>query len=1280
MWHPPPVTSDNLRWIVWDAPAGVEIVVPPGEFEGPFVLDRPMRLVGRGGRPEATTLWTRRGPAVVVRSVGVSLSNLNVELTLPEARQSDAILWYAAGCQPDTQGAQIQGRVEQMGTSQSGAGWKLPDLIDLGDLRAKCPVTLPMVIQVPGPARLRGELSNLHIQPTRLPAGGEYLIQVGIPGDKLFKDTMLAGQLVVESGGDTRAIWVIGRVLEDEFKAWVRDKIILIGQSGRRFGFGVGMLLGREQLRGEAGADRIAEKQAYIMKEPSGVWSLIQPLQVSQPTLVDGQPLSTGRRTLLKGGEVIEVGALKLTVEAKKTDLPITVDGAVDFGKLSARATATPPVITVQNNHKSKKWEGTLRSTVSWIQVPQPQVACSGGKTVQTAVQLGSGLSGLPQQVISYTGALVLEGPNETWAISAQLDVDVEEGLEVEPTALDFGQVSDPGAIAPQRLRVRNTGSADWQGTVQVLAPWLAVDRTSLQCAAGAELTLNVQLTDQVMALPEGANAIAEALKVEGQGFSVPVAARLHYDRPKVQLAVQPRSLDWGKVMDWRAAQPQTIELHNAGAKDWQGQAESKVPWLEVTPTTLRCPAQGQATLTVRLADQFQGLAAGEQKAPAAVRIEGEGLSFSILARLVVEAPQIQPDTTLISLVLDDRSALPRYALRLQNRGSQVWRGTVSSTLRWLTVDPTDVTCPAGGEAVIDVTLSPQASNIFKKPRSVRVDDAIQIEGMGQPLLVGVRLEIEPAKVPTAPPEKAKVERPVTPVAAPPAAPPAGLMVDFGTVSDWSGRLPEREIRLTNSQPQTMTGTVHSTLPWLEVTPTSFSCPPGQEAVLTARLTDAAAGLRPKTYDVTDAVEIECGGKVHLVNARLEVARVSPVKTWTAPPTKVEKPAAPPVTPPVGLMVDFGTVSDWSGSLPEREIRLTNSQSQTMTGTVQSTLPWMEVTPISFSCPPGQEVVLTARLTEAATRLRPKTYDVKDAVEIECGGKVHLVNARLDVVKVSPTKQVSLPIVSPREDVKKPVAATPLTGLAVDLGTVSDWSEPLPEREVRLTNSQSQVMAGTVRSTLPWMEVTPTSFSCPPGQEVVLTVSLTESATRLRSKVYDVADALVIKIGGKEYPVSVRVEVATGYHPLGMRTILPPKEVAAAEPAEATKAPGRKSAGTAEAKKPSGALLPALAVEPASIDMGTVDDWSGPFSARQIELRNGLKTDWRGAARSTVPWLEVTPAEVACPAGATVTLEVRLTEHGGRLRPRTYSVADALVIEGSGQKLLVEVSLTAGRT
>jgi hypothetical protein len=222
----------------------------------------------------------------------------------------------------------------------------------------------------------------------------------------------------------------------------------------------------------------------------------------------------------------------------------------------------------------------------------------------------------------------------------------------------------------------------------------------------------------------------------------------------------------------------------------------------------------------------------------------------------------------------------------------------------------------------------------------------------------------------------------------------------------------------------------------------------------------------------------------------------------------------------------------------------------------------------------------------------------------------------------------------------------------------------MPQREIRLTNSQTQVMEGTARSTLPWLEVTPDKFACPPGQDIALTVRLTREATKLKTKTYDVADAVIIESGGKKHLVNARLVIA-----MGMRTIFVPGQADAASPLQPAD----------EQPQSSEVIEKALVVKPALIDFGAVSDWSGSLAMRDIEVRNGLAADWSGTAHSTVPWLEVTPADITCPTGAKVTLQARLTSQGSHLRPRTYSAADAIVIEGSGQRLLVEARLTVGR-
>ena len=115
-----------------------------------------------------------------------------------------------------------------------------------------------------------------------------------------------------------------------------------------------------------------------------------------------------------------------------------------------------------------------------------------------------------------------------------------------------------------------------------------------------------------------------------------------------------------------------------------------------------------------------------------------------------------------------------------------------------------------------------------------------------------------------------------------------------------------------------------------------------------------------------------------------------------ATPAPTAAPAGPARLVADPSTVDFGSVTNWRGDLPAREVRLRNQGNTTWSGTARSTLPWLEVSPTNVTCPAGGEVALSAGLTSGGVRLKPKEYDVDNAIEIEGGGQTLHVRALLD--------------------------------------------------------------------------------------------------------------------------------------------------------------------------------------------------------------------------------------------------------------------------------------------
>ena len=72
------MSADDLHARLAALPAGASFVLePPGkEFQGPLRLQKPVIVRGQG-----CTVWAERGPVIVIESPGVTLVDLNIEVT-----------------------------------------------------------------------------------------------------------------------------------------------------------------------------------------------------------------------------------------------------------------------------------------------------------------------------------------------------------------------------------------------------------------------------------------------------------------------------------------------------------------------------------------------------------------------------------------------------------------------------------------------------------------------------------------------------------------------------------------------------------------------------------------------------------------------------------------------------------------------------------------------------------------------------------------------------------------------------------------------------------------------------------------------------------------------------------------------------------------------------------------------------------------------------------------------------------------------------------------------
>lgn len=118
--------AENINEIIGRAAAGSTVVLPSGEFEGPVIINKPLRIIGSN-----TTLWGTRGAVLEVRTSGVTLENLRVELT--ENINFDTAVLSNFPC--SVKDVEVLGGISGFGMADGY--FSIPRTLDLGEFAAE---------------------------------------------------------------------------------------------------------------------------------------------------------------------------------------------------------------------------------------------------------------------------------------------------------------------------------------------------------------------------------------------------------------------------------------------------------------------------------------------------------------------------------------------------------------------------------------------------------------------------------------------------------------------------------------------------------------------------------------------------------------------------------------------------------------------------------------------------------------------------------------------------------------------------------------------------------------------------------------------------------------------------------------------------------------------------------------------------------------------------------------------------------------------------------------
>lgn len=177
----------NLQEVIDHGMTYDVIPLPLGEYEGPFYVRKPCTLVGN-----VTTLWSKKGPALVIESTGVKLANLRVENI--EGQPGNGLALLSRHKDTACQNVEIIGQAQGI-LGEEGL-WQYPRVLPLGHFPAGQDTAFDLEIVVPVPVTLSTNITGLHVSPEHLEPGRH---QVHLTFDACRHGTFFYGEITLHS-------------------------------------------------------------------------------------------------------------------------------------------------------------------------------------------------------------------------------------------------------------------------------------------------------------------------------------------------------------------------------------------------------------------------------------------------------------------------------------------------------------------------------------------------------------------------------------------------------------------------------------------------------------------------------------------------------------------------------------------------------------------------------------------------------------------------------------------------------------------------------------------------------------------------------------------------------------------------------------------------------------------------------------------------------------------------------------------------------------------------
>lgn len=419
-------------------------------------------------------------------------------------------------------------------------------------------------------------------------------------------------------------------------------------------------------------------------------------------------------------------------------------------------------------------------------------------------------------------------------------------GYSASQSMLDFGVLG--AALAQQKIQV--TSSKYSKATITSTVPWLIVSLSTFDCQPGVSVDVVINVKTEDVNLGPGRYRERSAILVHDQDETLSLDVNFEITAQTIIPKIS-SPLNFGVVSEhWNAATATTMII-NDGLEKWIAKAVADQNWLTIDNPDFDILPGKNMQLTVRLNEHVRKLPRpGNYTAD--ITLAGGGVKLSIPVGLRLNDPSVHLDIAPLNMDLGDIiswDSLPSGILHVTNMQSFSVMVRIESGLDWVAVEPRRAFCEPGQTLQFVVKLNEDKGFVGLRVRKYSVSAAIKLFAGREEFLVGLELDIKKSAE-----QYKKSELSTLPLA----FDVAPVFVDLGSITDWDGPLPRKEIALMHNQKNPVPVVLESTVPWLGVRPESISCPP-EGCIVTVEMLgkNYSQGLRARQYNVSDAIVVK---------------------------------------------------------------------------------------------------------------------------------------------------------------------------------------------------------------------------------------------------------------------------------------------------------------------------------------------------------------------------------------------------------------------------------------